>query len=396
MAIQVIIPSKGRDLRLDLFRGLANWAIFLNHMPDNAVNWITTRNFGFSDAADLFVFISGYTATFVYARMILDRGFIVGATRLFKRVWQLYVAHIVLFVMYIAAIALAAQRFNNSEIIHEFNVAGLISNPIESLSQGLLLKLKPVNLDVLPLYIVLMALLPPVLWLMLRKPDLAMIASLVLYFASRQFDWNLPSYPDGVWYFNPLAWQLLFLFGGWCALGGLGGMHSAIMRSKGLLYLAVAYLALACVMTMARRFPDFGILLPKWLFDAFYPNDKTNLAPSRFLHFFAIAYVITRFMPKDWPALEWKMFAPAIKCGQQSLAVFCVGTLLSFIGHFTLLLSSGSLLAQILVSAAGITMMTLVAYYISWSKKQDRPPRVTTTAIAGSLQTEVDRKRPAL
>jgi hypothetical protein len=82
MKINATLPEKGRDLRLDLFRGIANWAIFLDHIPDNVVNWITTRNYGFSDAADLFVFISGYTASFVYARMMIDRGFIVGATRL--------------------------------------------------------------------------------------------------------------------------------------------------------------------------------------------------------------------------------------------------------------------------------------------------------------------------
>src|SRR5579871_2634341 len=122
MKINATLPEKGRDLRLDLFRGIANWAIFLDHIPDNVVNWITTRNYGFSDAADLFVFISGYTASFVYARMMLERGFIVGATRLTKRVWQLYVAHIILFVIYIAAISYLALRFGDSEIINEFNV----------------------------------------------------------------------------------------------------------------------------------------------------------------------------------------------------------------------------------------------------------------------------------
>src|SRR5207247_6983090 len=103
--MSVTLPPKGRDLRLVLFRGIANWAIFLDHIPDNIVNWITTRNYGFSDAADLFVFISGYTACFVYARMMLERGFIVGATRLTKRVWQLYVAPIILSVLYIASIS---------------------------------------------------------------------------------------------------------------------------------------------------------------------------------------------------------------------------------------------------------------------------------------------------
>src|ERR1700736_5292378 len=211
MKINAILPERGRDLRLDLFRGIANWAIFLDHIPDNVVNWITTRNYGFSDAADLFVFISGYTASFVYARMMIERGFIVGATRLTKRVWQLYVAHIILFVIYIVAISYLARRFADSELINEFNVAGLVHHATETLGQGLLLKFKPVNLDVLPLYIVLMGFFPPVLWMMLRKPGLTMLASIALWFAARHFGWNLPGYPAGSWYFNPFCWQLLFV-----------------------------------------------------------------------------------------------------------------------------------------------------------------------------------------
>jgi hypothetical protein len=99
MKILATLPTKGRDLRLDLFRGVANWGIFLDHIPNNIVSWVTTRNYGFSDAADLFIFISGYTVAFVFARMMLERGFIIGATRLLKRVWQIYVAHVFLFVL---------------------------------------------------------------------------------------------------------------------------------------------------------------------------------------------------------------------------------------------------------------------------------------------------------
>jgi hypothetical protein len=373
MDIHAILPPKGRDLRLDLFRGIANWAIFLDHIPDNVVNWITTRNYGFSDAADLFVFISGYTASFVYAKLMLERGFIVGATRLFKRVWQLYVAHVILFVVYIAAIGYVAQRYNDPDIINEFNVAGLVDNPIQTLTQGLLLKFKPLNLDVLPLYIVLMGLFPPVLWMMLRKPDLTMLGSLALYFAARQFGWNLPAFPSGTWYFNPYTWQLLFVFGAWFALGGAVESRSVI-KSKVLLYFGVAYLLFALVMTMAGRFPEYGRMMPDWLFDAFNPNDKTNLAPYRVLHFVIIAFFVTRFVSKEWRGLQWKILQPVIKCGQQSLAVFCVGVFLSFVGHFELMMSSGSLFAQIFVSCAGIGLMTCVAYYISWSKKQDKPP----------------------
>ena len=136
-------------------------------------------------------------------------------------------------------------------------------------------------------------------------------------------------------------------------------------------------------MTMAGRFPDFGALFPKWLFDTFNPNDKTNLAPYRVLHFVVIAFFVTRFVSKDWKGLEARIFAPLIKCGQQSLAVFCVGVFLSFVAHFELMMSSGSLGAQIFVSVTGIAIMTIVAYYISWSKKQDKPlPKVVASTPA--------------
>ncbi|WP_454628703.1 OpgC domain-containing protein [Bradyrhizobium cenepequi] len=380
MKINATLPEKGRDLRLDLFRGVANWAIYLDHIPDNVVNWITTRNYGFSDAADLFVFISGYTASFVYARMMLERGFIVGATRLTKRVWQLYVAHIILFVIYIAAISYLALRFGDSNLINEFNVAGLVDNATETLRQGLFLKFKPVNLDVLPLYIVLMGLFPPVLWFMLRQPNLTMIASIVLWLLSRQMGWNLSAYPAGVWYFNPFCWQVLFVFGAWCALGG-ARQSANIINSPYTLWFCIAYLIFALIMTMAGRFSDFGAMFPDWLYSAFNPNDKTNLAPYRFIHFAVIVILVIRFIPKDWSALEWRVFDPLIVCGQQSLAVFCVGVFLSFVGHFELSMSSGSLFAQIFVSVTGIAIMTIVAYYISWSKRQDKPlPKTPTPA----------------
>ncbi|MDE5446941.1 OpgC domain-containing protein [Bradyrhizobium sp. CSA207] len=370
--INATLPEKGRDLRLDLFRGIANWAIFLDHIPDNVVNWITTRNYGFSDAADLFVFISGYTASFVYARMMLERGFLVGATRLTKRVWQLYVAHIILFVIYIASISYLALRFGDSEMINEFNVAGLVDNATETLRQGLFLRFKPLNLDVLPLYIVLMGLFPPVLWFMLRKPDLTMVLSIVLWLTARHFGWNLNAYPAGQWYFNPYCWQVLFVFGAWCAMGGARRSMNVI-NAPITLYLCLGYLLFALIMTMAGRFPSLGGMFPQWLFSAFNPNDKTNLAPYRFIHFVVIVILVIRFVPKEWPGLEWKGFDPIIVCGQQSLAVFCVGVFLSFVGHFELSMSSGSLFAQIFVSVAGIAIMTTVAYYISWSKRQDKP-----------------------
>jgi hypothetical protein len=377
MDIKALLAANKRDTRLALFLGIANWFIFLDHIPDNVANWITLRNYGFSGAADAFIFISGYIAATVYASMMLERGFIVGATRLFKRVWQLYAAYVVLFIIYIVTIGDAATRYAAPDIIYEFNVAGLVDHPIRTVGHGLLLQSKARNLDALQLYIMLMAFFPPVLWLMLRKPGLTMLGSIVLYLAARQFEWNLPSFPDGYWYFNPFCWQLLFVFGGWLALGGAKASRS-ILGSPVLLYSGIAYLVFALVMTMAGRFPELGKMFPEWLFDAFNPNDRTNLAPYRVLHFIVLASLVARFVPKDWRGLEWPIFRPAIKCGQQSLAVFCVGVFLSFVAHLTLMTSSDSLMAQIFVSAAGVAIMTLVAYYISWSKQQDGPFRIAS------------------
>src|SRR5476651_674933 len=320
MNTNAILAANGRDVRLDLFLGIANWFIFLDHIPNNVVNWITIRNYGFSGAADLFIFISGYATAIVYARMMLERGFVVAATRIFKRVWQLYAAYVVLFAIYTVTIGDVAARYAAPDIIYEFNVAGLVDHPIRTVGHGLLLQSRTLNLDALPLYIVLMAWFLPVLWMMLRKPDLTMIGSIALYLAARQFEWNLPSFPDGSWYFNPFCWQLLFVLGAWLALTGTKQSRS-ILELPALFYLGIAYLVFALAMTLAGRFPEFGKMFPEWLFDAFNPNDKTNLAPYRVFHFILLAFLVTRYVPKDWRGLQWMIFKPAIACGQQSLAI---------------------------------------------------------------------------
>ncbi|EKS31764.1 OpgC domain-containing protein [Afipia clevelandensis] len=387
MTIRAFLPANGRDLRLDLFRGLANWAIFLDHIPNNAVAWLTTRNYGFSDAADIFVFISGYTAAFVYAKSMLVQGFVAGTARLLKRVWQLYIAHVLLFVFYIAAIGWVVEAYNHSHLVDEFNVAGLIDRPMQTLMQGLLLKFKPLNLDVLPLYIVLMAAFPLVLWLMLQRPDLAIASLLVIYFAARQFGWNLPAYPSGVWYFNPFTWQLLFVLGAWSALGGASRLQRFI-RSPAIISICFVYLGFALLMTVAGHVGPLGKLIPEGLLGAFNPNDKTNLAPYRVLHFVALAVLVVRFLPFGWPGLTSRWLRPLIICGQRSLEVFCVGVFLSFVGHFLLELISDSLLAQIIVSVSGIALMTAVAYYRSWSKDLDRQPAASKSS-AESVSTSI-------
>lgn len=370
-SIDVHLPAPVRDLRLDLFRGLANWAIFLGHIPNTALAWFTTRNYGFSDAADLFVFISGYTAAFVFARMMIARGFPVAATRLLRRVWQLYVAHVLLFVVYLTSVHYLAHNFDIPHLMDQFNVSQLMDFPVETLAHGLTLSFKPLNLDVLPLYIVLMALFPPVLWLMLRWRNWVLLGSILLYAAARNFEWNLPSYPAGVWYFNPFTWQLLFVLGAWLALGGAETMKFFV-RSRLAAVTGAVFLCFAFVMTLLAQIPQSQGALPIPLFEVFNPNDKTNLAWYRVLHLLILAMLAVRFMPVDWPGLANPLARPLIKCGQQSLEVFCVGIFLSFIAHFVLEMTVDTLASQLLVGAAGVCVMTVVAYYRSWSRQVDR------------------------
>ena len=82
------VARQARDLRLDFFRGLALWFIYLDHIPNNAVSWITLRNYGFSDAAEAFVFISGYAAAVAYVGVLARRGWLRATAQIARRVWQ--------------------------------------------------------------------------------------------------------------------------------------------------------------------------------------------------------------------------------------------------------------------------------------------------------------------
>jgi hypothetical protein len=123
---------------------------------------------------------------------------------------------------------------------------------------------------------------------------------------------------------------------------------------------------------MAIRVPEFGNLMPDWILAPFNPNDKTNLAPYRVLHLLALALVVTRFLPADSPGLQWPALAPLIKCGQNSLQVFCAGIVLSFCAHVAIELSLNSVWVQILAGVAGVMLMTAFAYYWTWSRQQHR------------------------
>jgi hypothetical protein len=377
-----------RDLRLDLFRGLALWLIFFDHIPSNIVNWFTIRNFGFSDATEIFIFISGYTAAFVYSKSMRERGPIVGGARILRRAWQIYVAHIFLFAIFMAQIAYfqSASNLENTIYAEEVNALDFMKRPDETIIQALLLKFKPNYMDVLPLYIVLLLLFPPILWLLQRSAAIALVLSVALYACAHQFHWNLQSYPSGEWFFNPLAWQLLFVFGAWCALGGAERL-SWVLRSRITLVIAGAYLLFAFAVAMTWYFPRFSVYIPRWLGDWMYPIDKTNLDVLRFAHFLALAAITVHFVPRSAGWLKSNYVRPAILCGQHSLEIFCLGVFLSFAAHFITVEYYRGWVMQIVLSFAGVMIMVATAALISWYRSIERgsgPPKRTPDAdLAG-------------
>jgi hypothetical protein len=356
-----------RELRLDLFRGMALWLIFIDHLPPNILTWFTLRNYGFSDATEIFIFISGYTAAFVYGRAMLESGFVVATARILRRVWQIYVAHVFLFTIFLAEISYVATSFENPLYSEEMGIMDFLKQPDVTIVQALLLRFRPVNMDVLPLYIVLMFFLPLILWLMKWRPDVTLGLAVVLYAVTWQYDLYLSAYPNGYWVFNPLAWQLLFVFGAWCALGGARRM-SRLISSRITLWISFAYLFASFFVTMTWYFPQLNYLMPRIIEQWMYPIDKTNLDVLRFAHFLALAAITVRFLPRDWPGLKSPWLRPLIVCGQHSLEIFCLGVFLAFAGHFVLAEVSGGAGLHFVVSLSGILIMWGVAWVISWYK----------------------------
>ena len=358
-----------RDVRLDFFRGIGLWMIFLDHIPHDVVSWLTLRNYGFSDAAEFFVFISGYLVGFIYAPVVRGGLFLAALKRLWKRAGQLYIAHIMLFLLFTAQIARTAKRFDNPMYENEFNVFNFLQHPDVLIGQAITLRYKPVNLDVLPLFIVLVLAAPFIIWCLVRRPNLTLLGSAVLYILSRIFDWNIASYPQGTtWYFNPFCWQLLFVFAAWCGSGQIAKIADVVW-SRTAMTIAVLWLLFALFIVMTWHVHFLEALVPKWMIKVIYPIDKTDLDMLRLTHFLALATIVSYFVSHDWKPLTSKWLHPLILCGRHSLPLFCLGVFLSFSAHWILTQYTKGAWEQLTVSAAGILIMTGAAWLLDRAER---------------------------
>jgi hypothetical protein len=364
------LTEAGRDLRLDFFRGLALFCIFVDHLPDNLVAQFTLQSVMFGDATEVFILISGYTAGMVYGRVMERQGFLIAAVRVGHRVWQLYVAHVFLFVIFMAMMAYTVEALNSSLYAEESQASNFLNEPGVAVVKALTLQFQPAYMDILPLYIVLLAALPFALAGFRFWPRVVLIASLALWLAV-QIDARiaLSAYPgpDRVWSFNPFGWQGLFVLGAWLGWRGVGGGVSWLDR-RWLLGLAAGFAVVAFVIrfswTLHGLYPPIPPLVsgkPLWPL-----LSKGDLGLLRFASVLALALLVARLIPPRAGFLAGRVAWPFVICGRHSLHIFCLGILLSVMGHLVLNESFGRVLMQLAVSAAGIAIMVAVAALMDW------------------------------
>jgi hypothetical protein len=354
-----------RDLRVDFFRGLALWWIFTDHVPGDLLGALSLRNFTLCDATEVFVLLAGFGATLAYGRVMDRLGWLYGAADVVRRAWTLYVAHIFLFVLFAAQVGYSAAVLNRAQYLEEIHLDVLANAPYRTLLEALLLLFQPAYLNILPLYIVLLLMFALALPL-LHRPALLFLLSFCLYLAARWFGLNLPTADGGGWFFNPLAWQLLFV------LGALFAYAPPRLRMPPRLLDAVAAVVLIAGLLIARvvwPYPALAAHLPRWLLVWLLDVDKAGLHPYRLACILALVWVVVRLVAPRAAWLESRFAAPFVLAGQHSLPVFCSGILFSFLGRLAME-QSDALPMQVAVNLAGGLGLVAVALIAAWYRAQ--------------------------
>jgi hypothetical protein len=306
----------------------------------------------------------------VYGRAIERQNLLMASVRVYHRIWQLYVAHVFLFVMFVAIVTHTVDTLNSSLYAEEFGVASFLDEPGLAIAKALTLQFQPAFMDILPLYIVLMGILPLGLAGFRSMPRLILVASIGLWLAV-QFNNRiaLPAYPgpDRVWFFNPFAWQALFFVGAWLGWRSIDDAISWLSR-RWLFWLAATFAIAAFLIRCSWMLHGFYDPIPVLVSDIYlWPFlSKTDLGPLRFANILALALVVACLIHPQARFLASKAARPFIICGRNSLYIFCLGILLSVLGHLVLSEFFGSILMQCAVSAVGVAIMIGVAALIEW------------------------------
>ena len=363
----MIQTGPNRDLRVDFFRGLALWWIFIDHIPANWIAQFSLRNFALCDATEVFVLLAGYAAAIAYGRSYDRNGWLFAGADVLRRAWTLYIAHIFLFVVFSAQVSYSATALDRADYLDEIHLDVLADAPYRAMLHALLLNFQPAYLNILPMYVVLLAMFALLLPL-LRYPAILLGISAGLYVAARSFGWNLPSWTDGGWYFNPLCWQLLFV------IGAVMSRHS--LRPPVPLWvldLLAGVVVLGGLLLVWLVWPsdDVSAHVPRLLTRMVLLVDKEGMHPMRLLSILALTWTAIRLIPFHALWLRNRWAAPFVLCGQHSLPVFCSGIALSFLGRLVME-EQGGWPGQVLVNLVGPVALVAVAALAAWYRDKGR------------------------
>ena len=206
---------------------------------------LTLHNFGFSDAAELFVLLAGYSSMIAYGGLFRRAGPWTALARIARRCLRIYLFQAGLL---LATLLIVRIWMDLTGLMPRFGVAPLLQmGLLPGLLRGLALNALPNYLDILPLYILLLALFPLVyagmrlgVWGVLALSGALWLA------ANLDHQLNLPNAAavDDGWYFNPFAWQFLFVIGAALALAVRAG-NGLLPRRKWATAASAAYLGFA-------------------------------------------------------------------------------------------------------------------------------------------------------
>lgn len=357
--------AQKRDMRIDFFRGLALLFIFVDHIPGNWLADLTLRNFGFADAAEVFVFLAGFSALLAYSKNFENEGFRSGTSRVGRRIFDLYVWHIGTVALSFLLLSTAAILFSRPSYLNHIGLQYFINYPSHAIPQAAVLYYQQNMLNILPLYIALLAWFPIMHWLLRRSHALVLIISGGIWLAAYAGGSGLPGHPVWGWFFNPFAWQFLLTLG---AVAADRVRNNMPLYERLLLPLAVGYALFACaVVAPWARIPglESARLVPGDLLGAI---DKTNLSPLRILHIVALGYIVAACVPASARWLTSSGAGVISRCGQHSLEIFCLGTLLSFSGWVVMQEVGTDLATQIAVNTIGISVLGVTAWYLAQRK----------------------------
>jgi hypothetical protein len=354
------LPGSSRDHRIDFLRGLALATIFIDHVPGNLYSYFTHTNFGFSDAAEVFVMLAGFAAAYAYFASY-ERGERWDASlKAVRRAGVLYVSHIVTTIAGIAIFCAAAIYFARpgylADMIYYLNLKEVFDNPARSFIGIVTMGHQLGYFNILPMYMGILLMLPAIMWLAERGLKVLLIASIALWLIAGTFVIDMPNFPkEGGWFFNPLPWQLLFVIG--FIFGQLARQGKSLAFNPTLYKAAVVYLIVSFVWVWFRLWwltPQIPLPLALWDFD------KTYVSIPRLFHVLALGYVVVMSPLGAWMH-RIPPSNPLTAMGRHSLPVFCAGTLLSMAGAIARYEWGGDILSDTVIILVGLGLQMLLA-----------------------------------